>query len=332
MRKKCNSLLKRIKSNEKGITILALVVTIIVLIILAEISIPMMTGNNGLILQAISAKRSADRSKFKEKMQVVVIREMAKSDTLNATTLKNELERELNTNVEIIGLPDTIIVNDNEVFFIADDGTILDANEEERNIELRTREMKNDLEAINSEYIASHGFLSGIGLEKPMSEMVLPEGYEIYDVNGENKIENSTNLGTGMVIKKNGNNMGRVLVYGDILGYFDGNPNPDFLVGDGEIDAGDLLLLLQATASDSTWDLSLESYQTIASDVNHDGVINREDPLMIIRIIAEWPIRIEQNVPARRTDTIKIESYNWSDEDEEYNELNINIESNEFAQ
>ena len=42
--------------NNKGITLIALVITIIVLLILAGVSIAMLTGNNGILTQANNAK------------------------------------------------------------------------------------------------------------------------------------------------------------------------------------------------------------------------------------------------------------------------------------
>ena len=41
--------------NQKGITLIALVVTIIVLLILAGVSIAMLTGDNGILTQANAA-------------------------------------------------------------------------------------------------------------------------------------------------------------------------------------------------------------------------------------------------------------------------------------
>ena len=45
--------------GKKGVTILALSVTIIILLILAGISISMMTGENGLIKNARKGKRAS---------------------------------------------------------------------------------------------------------------------------------------------------------------------------------------------------------------------------------------------------------------------------------
>ena len=44
------------KKQERGITLIALVVTIVVLLILAAVSISMLGGENGIITQAQNAK------------------------------------------------------------------------------------------------------------------------------------------------------------------------------------------------------------------------------------------------------------------------------------
>ena len=48
---------KNIVKRQKGITLIALVITIIVLLILAGITIITLTGNNGIIKQATEAKK-----------------------------------------------------------------------------------------------------------------------------------------------------------------------------------------------------------------------------------------------------------------------------------
>ena len=47
--------MRKIKTNE-GITLIALVITIIILLILAGVSIAMLTGNNGILTRAQNAK------------------------------------------------------------------------------------------------------------------------------------------------------------------------------------------------------------------------------------------------------------------------------------
>ena len=58
----------KIKNNSKGITMVALIVTIIVLIILATISIGAITGDNGIIN---NAKYSAFATKIRQYEEIV---------------------------------------------------------------------------------------------------------------------------------------------------------------------------------------------------------------------------------------------------------------------
>ena len=50
---------KIMKKSSKGITLIALVITIIVLLILAGVSITMLTGNNSILQKATDAKTNA---------------------------------------------------------------------------------------------------------------------------------------------------------------------------------------------------------------------------------------------------------------------------------
>ncbi len=56
--------------NTKGITLIALVITIIVLLILAGVSIAMLTGENGILTQASNAKQTTEESAENEKRQL----------------------------------------------------------------------------------------------------------------------------------------------------------------------------------------------------------------------------------------------------------------------
>ena len=56
---------KQLKSN-KGITLIALVITIIVLLILAGVSIAMLTGQNGILTQAQNAKNRTEEAQGEE--------------------------------------------------------------------------------------------------------------------------------------------------------------------------------------------------------------------------------------------------------------------------
>ena len=81
------------KKNTKGITLITLVVTIIVLLILAGVSIAMLTGQNGILTQAQRAKTSTEQANAKEKIELAVAGAIAKSidGSLTIDNLKEEL-------------------------------------------------------------------------------------------------------------------------------------------------------------------------------------------------------------------------------------------------
>ena len=57
---------KLLKRKERGITLIALVITIIVLLILAGVSIAMLTGQNGILTQAQNAKNRTEEAQAEE--------------------------------------------------------------------------------------------------------------------------------------------------------------------------------------------------------------------------------------------------------------------------
>lgn len=81
--------MRRTSLKEKGITLIALVVTIIVLLILAGISISMAVGNNGLIQRTADAKETTERAKIIETAQMDIISKQAQNE---GNISKDELE------------------------------------------------------------------------------------------------------------------------------------------------------------------------------------------------------------------------------------------------
>ncbi len=73
----------RIVKNSKGITLIALVITIIVLLILAGVSIAMLTGQNGILTQAQNAKNVTEQSEAKEKVKMEVAGSFDESGKFN---------------------------------------------------------------------------------------------------------------------------------------------------------------------------------------------------------------------------------------------------------
>ena len=79
--------------ERKGITLIALVITIIVLLILAGVSIAMLTGQNGILTQAQNAKTTTDNKSAEEKVKLAVMAAISQSKdgTLDADKLVAEI-------------------------------------------------------------------------------------------------------------------------------------------------------------------------------------------------------------------------------------------------
>ena len=58
--------------SKKGITLISLVITIIVLLILAGISITAITGNNGVVTKATDAKKETDLAEAREELEQAI--------------------------------------------------------------------------------------------------------------------------------------------------------------------------------------------------------------------------------------------------------------------
>ena len=79
------------KETQKGITLIALVITIIVLLILAGVSIAMLTGQNGILTQAQSAKKTTENKGVEEKVKLAIMGARADDGTLTVGKLRTEL-------------------------------------------------------------------------------------------------------------------------------------------------------------------------------------------------------------------------------------------------
>ena len=86
--------------NAKGITLIALVITIIVLLILAGVTIATLTGENGILTKARTAQTTTDEENTKEQIKTAVMGSYGKDGKLNYDDLKTNLEQ-----IGITGLP-----------------------------------------------------------------------------------------------------------------------------------------------------------------------------------------------------------------------------------
>ena len=89
-------MLRNTLKRNKGITLIALVVTIIVLLILAGISIMMLTGQNGILNRASEAKENTGTSQTKELVKLSVTDALTQGlGSLTDTNLKAALDNNL---------------------------------------------------------------------------------------------------------------------------------------------------------------------------------------------------------------------------------------------
>lgn len=100
--------------NNKGITLIALVITIIVLLILAGISIAMLTGNNGLLTKANSAKSETSKAEVIERINMEL-------NAAYADVLSGDISSFSDTYVEAINT--NLTVNNESVATAAQDTT-----------------------------------------------------------------------------------------------------------------------------------------------------------------------------------------------------------------
>ena len=85
-----NKLKEQLKTN-KGITLIALVITIIVLLILAGVTIATLTGDNGILTKAQSAKTQNDKATAKEKVDLAIAASLDETGKINLGQLKTNL-------------------------------------------------------------------------------------------------------------------------------------------------------------------------------------------------------------------------------------------------
>ena len=81
--------------QEKGITLIALVITIIVLLILAGVAIATLTGDNGILTKAAQAKNATEKANAKERIQIEVMGSYDQSGKLDANTLISNLNKNI---------------------------------------------------------------------------------------------------------------------------------------------------------------------------------------------------------------------------------------------
>ena len=122
----------KVKKNEKeeGITLIALITTIIVLLILAGITIGAITGSNGIIGQAQSAKEETEIANEKEIIDISTVEAIGKNNrgNLEEEEFQSAIDKHTNEKAEVtdIGEEFEVLFEESNRYYIVDkDGNIL---------------------------------------------------------------------------------------------------------------------------------------------------------------------------------------------------------------
>ena len=124
------------KKNE-GITLIVLVITIIILLLLAGITISTLMGDNGIINKSTEAKENSEKMYIDEKIELAIRNSIGIDGSLQNESIKNNLNKIEN----IAGVPEEIsdssyplkvTVNDKYSYIINKDGTLGEKEETEK--------------------------------------------------------------------------------------------------------------------------------------------------------------------------------------------------------
>ena len=116
---------KRISKQENGITLLALVITIIILLILAGITISAITGDNGIIGNAGQAKEETEIANEKEIVEKATVQAMGnnKYGNIEESELQEQLDKETGegeTETTDVGDEIEVLFKENKRYYLVD--------------------------------------------------------------------------------------------------------------------------------------------------------------------------------------------------------------------
>ena len=243
--------------NNKGITLIALVVTIVVLLILAGITLATLTGDNGLIEKANEAKISTELAGEREELEVQIYSSHDKRGNLNIEKLKEKLGDKAGEETEF---PLTYTYKDGSKGIIFDDGNYIDYF----NIEIGLGDVNFD-GTVNEQDINSmiRFYFGSIDLTEKQKSVI--------DVNNDGIFTGTDIMGIyELAFQKYGSD-NFITAMGDVN-------------LDGKIDEGDTQYLGRYLAKQTGY--TLDENGKIRADIDEDGFVASIDSLLIMRIIA----------------------------------------------
>ncbi len=181
---------KILKRKERGITLIALVITIIVLLILAGVSIAMLTGDNGILTQAQNAKDKTEQASEAEKIQLAVMATSMDNngytEILDTDSFKQELQNQFGSeevNVTPNGDGSFIVTVNDRKYYVNDDKTVIS---NDNIIEIGTKE---ELEAFRDDVNSGNSYEGKVVLltsDITLSEEWEPIGFMDKDTDAKN--------------------------------------------------------------------------------------------------------------------------------------------------
>ena len=179
----------KIPNTQRGITLVALIITVIVLLILAMVSIRLVM-NGGIIDRAERGTAAYSEAEIQEQIKLAYSEWQTAQWTSDAgdaaTFMQTRLRTALNDNgLTVIGSFKVTLSNGKEYFYSASSGQVVNSE-----IDLYpevTASTNNSAVTENSKYVSNN------------KTAVIPAGYSISNVSTEQSIDN------GLVIKKDGN-------------------------------------------------------------------------------------------------------------------------------
>lgn len=260
--------------EDKGITLIALIVTVIVLAILVGVSIGMIAGNNGIMNKTIDATDKTNQLTAEEKVETEVANSYGKNGNIDLDELNENLKNnikgiELNGSPisdsnKIESLPVTVVVDGYEV-------EIKDEITAEVPEGFRYGDVNQDGKITIIDKTILEGYVNGHGTFTETQKKAA-------DVSGDGEIT----LLDGELIQ--------IYLDHEIPAFPAEDPNVKYYTlgdvdEDGAIENEDAVLVEQHI--NHTIYVPLSEIQKLAADVNEDGVIDYRDVDEIKRMVSE---------------------------------------------
>ena len=116
-------------TNRKGITLIALVITILVLLILATISITALTGKNAILTKSKTAKMLTENADAEEQVKIAVWGSFNENGLLDINKLNIQLSKIDGCIINSTDFPVIVTIHNKYTFIIDNIGTITSQEE-----------------------------------------------------------------------------------------------------------------------------------------------------------------------------------------------------------